>query len=276
MKNKKENNKDWIDKFYEKYFDETTSEEELKKCFQFKNQQIPNSLYQFTKSKHVEDLLVNDLMYLRTFDQLNDPFDGHFLGENKVMTKTSVEELQNEIQIKVEKHRIEVEMDYKKYYKVACFTQDNDDTVMWGVYGDNQKGICMEYDFHKDPVFEFFCMPVNYVEQPNHDRIINKTIDKEHYSNRSADEVFLKKTDNWSHEKEWRIVVNTITPYKHYEFEGDYKYLKFMKPESVYLGIKMEDKEKDRIIEMCKTRNIKVYEMKQDNEKVKLVSDKII
>ena len=273
---KQKESRDWIDKFYEKYFDETTSEEDLKKCFRFKNNQIPDSLYQYTKSKHMEDLLINDLMYLRTFGQLNDPFDGHFLGDNKEITRTTVTELKKGTQIKVEKRKIKADMDYKKHYKVACFTEYCDDTVMWGIYGDNQKGICIEYDFHKNPIFEYFCMPVNYVEQLNHDIIIEKVNEDKHFSNRLADKLFLEKTDNWSHENEWRIVVNTLTPFKHYEFEGDYEYLKFMVPESVYLGLKMEPEEKNRIIEMCKTRNIKVYEMKRDNENVKLVSDRII
>lgn len=276
MNYKKEKNKEWIDKFYEKYFDENTSEEELKKCFQFKNKQIPDSLYQYTKSKHVEDLLVNDLMYLRTFNQLNDPFDGHFIGEKEKITKTSVKELKNEIKIKVEKHRIETDMDYKNLYKVACFTQDYNDTLMWGIYGDNQKGICIEYDFHKNPIFEYFCMPVNYVEQINHNRIIMKIINNEHLSNRSADELFLKKTFNWSHENEWRIIVNTKNPFKYLEFEEKYTYLKFMTPESIYLGIKMENGVKNNIIEICETRNIKVYEMKRDNMNNNLVSDRII
>ena len=49
---------------------------------------------------------------------------------------------------------------YKERYRSACFSQDNDNAPMWAFYGDNHKGICIEYNFHKDMNFRDSVFPV--------------------------------------------------------------------------------------------------------------------
>lgn len=47
-----------------------------------------------------------------------------------------------------------------KYYKktidsagIGAFTIKCDNILMWSHYADNHKGICLEFDFNKDPLF---------------------------------------------------------------------------------------------------------------------------
>lgn len=63
------------------------------------------------------------------------------------------------------KEKLKVDESYKERYRVACFSQDNDNAPMLTFYGDNHKGICIEYDFYEDKNFRDFCFPVKYVEK---------------------------------------------------------------------------------------------------------------
>lgn len=264
----------WIKSFYNFLFKENISDKEYMECMNFKNEKMPEFLYQYTKVKHADDLLKNDLMFLRTFDNLNDPFDGDFLGVDEDIHRLAVEEVNGEsYQIKKDVVRIEVDFDYKKEYRVACFSESNDCSPMWAFYGDNHKGICVGYAFHENSLFELFCYPIYYVESTNNDSITHKLIEDEILPNRQLMEIFIKKSESWNFENEWRIVLSDKKPFKRFNFElyGENKYLKFLKPASVYLGLKIDDDSRKRIIDLCKERNIKVFEMKKDTSGYNLI-----
>lgn len=265
---------DWIDEFYNWYFEEDLSDEEFIECLNFKNSKMPRCLYQYTKAKHTDDLLKDDLMFLRTFDKLNDPFDGDFLGaEERIPVVRGVELKNGDYQFAMEDYKIEVDWDYKKQYRAACFSKNNDSAPLWAFYGENHKGICVGYEFHKYPLFECFCYPVRYVESTNNNAISNQLIEGTGPSNRTVMEIFTKKSESWSYEKEWRIVISDRKPFKWFEFiqKKGKKYLKFFKPTSVYLGLKMGDDTKEKIANMCNERNIEVFEMDKDTSGYNLI-----
>lgn len=55
-------------------------------------------------------------MFINPFNKLNDSLEANFLHDNKLYQK------RGEI--------IEVDEKYKEFYRVACFTQDNDNTPL--------------------------------------------------------------------------------------------------------------------------------------------------
>ena len=40
-------------------------------------------------------------------------------------------------------------IDGQKRRSIACFTESNDNSAMWGHYADSHRGFCIEYDFQK-------------------------------------------------------------------------------------------------------------------------------
>lgn len=40
-------------------------------------------------------------------------------------------------------------IDEQKRRSIACFTESNDNSAMWGHYADSHRGFCIEYDFQK-------------------------------------------------------------------------------------------------------------------------------
>lgn len=37
--------------------------------------------------------------------------------------------------------------------RIACFSESNDSVLMWAYYAEGQRGICIEFDTEKDPLF---------------------------------------------------------------------------------------------------------------------------
>lgn len=85
-------------------------------------------------------------------------------------------------------------------FGIACFTMYPMNEKLWEIYADNDKGVCLHFDSSDDPAFFYNILPVHYVSkikereyspisQPNH--IID---------------LFYKKTEQWSYEKELRLL----------------------------------------------------------------------
>lgn len=85
-------------------------------------------------------------------------------------------------------------------FGIACFTMHPMNEKLWEIYSENNKGVCLHFDSSDDPTFFYNILPVHYVpeikereyspiSQPNH--IID---------------LFYKKTENWSYEKELRLL----------------------------------------------------------------------
>ena len=82
---------------------------------------------------------------------------------------------------------------------VACFSEVNNSFPMWGYYAADHKGICLGYNLY-ELVKKYQCMPVIYS-----DKLI---FYREDSSEKNILANTLTKSDEWIHEKEWRIVIN--------------------------------------------------------------------
>jgi hypothetical protein len=112
--------------------------------------------------------------------------------------------------------------DIKNSYKQISFTMDYDTYIkgcmsplMWGIYGDKRKGVCIEFDFSKLNFPENCLMDVvdylpNYysrVSLPSHLKSIN---DIENFVKQNAKEIFFTKHDSWKNENEFRLLSNNL------------------------------------------------------------------
>ena len=87
---------------------------------------------------------------------------------------------------------------------------------------------------------------------------------------------YLRKESIWSHEKEWRILFNNEILLRSAIKIGTKYFLKLPKPSAIYLGKRISPENKEKIIDICKKREISLYQMKKDIRKAKLYEIEIL
>ena len=160
---------------------------------------------------------------------------------------------------------------------VCSFCERLDSPLMWSHYSDQHRGFCIEYDF-KDAVnfspLDFFLNPVMYQD---------KMVDC--FDNLGSDNlshpyrlylINLLKSEDWSYEREWRIVM----------FNVKNRVQKVPRAKAVYLGshivgntvgnIEQALIGKEEIIEICRDKDIPVYQMNHSRSNFQMRVDKII
>lgn len=179
---------------------------------------------------------------------------------------------------------------------ISCFSEKNDNFLMFAHYANSFNGICIEYDFslYNNPNFapyDFF-YPVIYSSRPPTLVLIDKLYDQlqnQNYTN-SADLIsyFTHKASCWKYEREWRFIIpldktksNMCKPIgqSHYKISG------FDCISKVYIGCKVDDFTidllKSIIIQKNSTRKgalppIKLYKTERKINAYKLTFNKIL
>ncbi len=110
----------------------------------------------------------------------------------------------------------------RKSYKQISFTMDYDSffkgcmsPMMWGLYGDKRKGICIEIEYDKinfpDSVIKG---PVKYKQRLKKQHEIDCRIKTQkgllYYIKKHQKELFFTKQNSWSRENEYRVLSNTL------------------------------------------------------------------
>jgi len=108
--------------------------------------------------------------------------------------------------------------DIRTSYKQISFTMDYDSYIkgcmsplMWGIYGDKRKGVCIEFDYKKlnipdDCLKDIvkYCPAVkSSVTLPSHLKTIKDIKD---FVEINADEMFFTKQESWQGENEYRLI----------------------------------------------------------------------
>ena len=265
----------WKENFFERYFDEKLSTEQVDEEVMNKNEHLKKPLYQYTKVKHSEDLINNNLMFMRNLDQLNDPLEGDLKCEFDNMIKITLDEEIFKDVSEEEKEIIKSEykkMEIKKYkigwdkvketVSIACFSEKYDINPMWAHYADNHKGVCIEYNFWEDKLLRDICFPVYYVDKAYNNYICLKILKEFKAKNRLISQLYLKKGKYWNYEKEWRIVIpnNFKSDKLNFRWKNRKRYLEFLKPKSVYLGYNINNDDKKYMKSLCRDYDIKIYD----------------
>lgn len=164
---------------------------------------------------------------------------------------------------------------------VSCFSERNDSILMWGHYADKHKGVCIgykkpeqyfydiEYSFKrvKFPLYELSCIIASYLildEIPvfNCEEILKKGL-----------KPFLTKSKEWEYEKEVRCLfsLNDKKKFKNID-EGRYLYKMPSEVVEIYLGCKVTDEQKNRLLEIIKDKKVKMYQFIESKDKYELIS----
>lgn len=147
------------------------------------------------------------------------------IDHKEKLRNANVEQLKSSITRTIRQAINEVKCAILGSYGVSCFSECNDDLLMWGHYSDSYKGFCLAFSTD-DAVFEKV-MPVKYTSTiPMIDSlpiIVDRNFDQWF-------DLFCTKSDKWVYEKEWRLIHKSV---------GEYTYLANTL-KAVYFGSDMD------------------------------------
>ncbi len=192
------------------------------------------------------------LMKINHIDQ-NHPIYKNYINESKENGKKLIEELA------IKRNRA----------FVASFSENKNSLLMWAHYANSHKGFCIGYDFRDIiDMFGVDIFPIRYS-----DEYLTISSLKNFYDH---DDVFLKsiktKSMEWAYEKEWRLFCE-------YKINEPYKngmITKMIKPQSIYLGAKIDYNIKQQLIEICKKKKINLYQIQLSDKRYGLLSYRIL
>lgn len=210
-----------------------------------------------------------------------------------------------EISRTVEKEIREITADFnalKEYLFVSCFSEDPKSILMWSHYANEHTGFCVEYDFkslgpnshltrllfpviYTDKIFiiddyvyntipSFINVLSSYLSGIDLNEVLESTKLELLEGDSKSNNMFqflaaLNKFVGWEYEQEWRYVI-------YCQNESDSAYIRVPKPNAVYLGAMVEEKNKDAILKIGKDRNIDVYQMQLKSSEYALNPKKIL
>lgn len=269
------------------------------KNFAIKNSIIPSELFKYTKVRNAKDLLYDNIMYLPQLSELNDPFEGSLLcDEGKVgdfYVSNNLDELMGYIEEELdgedydENHFKDLgklclkSQSYDKLSEirrvltgeiyVICLSGRKDITSLWAHYADNHRGICIEYDLvnTKTEIFKNLCFPIEYLEDYDLTKDVKYSFNKKSFNLNLKIKPLLLKAKDWSYEEEWRIIFDdSIKDFYPYE-----PYIKFLKPQKVYMGMNISEKDEKLIKNICKIKEIPLFKAIKDKDKYKFDFDEV-
>lgn len=188
----------------------------------------PKPLYKFYRTNPaLFELLKKKSLYCNDRVELNDPHDGLFLISDKlkksilkkavpnVKKNFSKSEIYNRIPENMIAEFADKSFSQKWFYEMlqkngvslrtCSFTENLNNELMWAHYADNFKGVCVEFDFNSVPEVSNVLLKVNYTNEiPFAQEISLNELKRLHTIKRKA----------WSHESEWRILLNQIDKIK--------------------------------------------------------------
>lgn len=156
---------------------------------------------------------------------------------------------------------------FKDGYLVSCFSEELDNVLMWSHYAEYHSGYCIEYDFKGlglNHVRNSMLYPVIYSQNFfDATEYYRSTLlgDIKEYNNLFGVLPTISKSPEWSYEKEWRM----IFPYGP-NAPDEIRALSMPKPKAIYLGVKMNEENRDTIIQIAKERKVSVYQVVQSQE----------
>ena len=257
----------------------------------------------------IDDIILGKIS-LTSIGEYNDPFEGaiHRKQEQKERME-KCEQQWNELEkagigeffsheefVKKEKERCSrkkhLDFDLSSYLgvKSCCFSENNDSTLMWAHYADENKGLCIEYDFNqlkKDSWLRKYIFPVLYTDTP-----MDFSDQTDDYSlDRAVLCSCLDKAKVWEYEKEWRLLDLRLLDSGEYKKRDSLK--AGIKPSAVYFGyhflrrffvngdkkreeetlrIKAELNRLNKLLDFIEENKIPIFFMMPDMESFHLVS----
>ena len=162
---------------------------------------------------------------------------------------------------------------------VYSLAEEGDNQAMWGLYADESKGFCIEYEFPKETFLGqrmlLNLFPIYYGEKPLikfFDVLIKGLYAKNQVNGISYEDYqdwFLSaytKDKTYEFQKEWRITFDK-------RMGGNLQQFPFAK--SIILGERMLEEHKERLIDIAKKKGISVYIRKVNKTGSKITVERL-
>lgn len=155
----------------------------------------------------------------------------------------------------------------RKMVRIACFSTSPKNLPMWHHYTNGHTGICLEYDTEKiENIYSINSLfPVYYVQKlPDMTKMVAHKRDS---MLRFFDFQAIHKLEDWSYEKEWRLLYNAGSWYRSFEeippeYWGKGKSIIFTCPTKIILGKNISEGHEKQIRRYAEMRNIPVVKAK--------------
>lgn len=204
------------------------------------------------KEKNLENIK-NNHVYLRPANKFNDPYDCKiFIDKNKILSH-----------LKSTRYFEDNIYKCQNMIKVSCFSELNDNLLMWGHYSNKHQGFCIEYETKK-----LIDVLDNYEEESERNIAIGflpviyhtkkidftKQIAPSYKGELSLYLAGLVKFIQWEYEYEWRLIYSN-------KFSKSGQICPMPKPYAIYLGTKIDTKNRVEIAKIALEKDIPVYQM---------------
>jgi len=125
---------------------------------------------------------------------LNDPFEFHF-----DLTQDSIGG------IRIDQTSLENAKEDAKQLAVICFSEVNDDILMWSHYTQGHTGFCIEFERKEENDLGKWehCAPVVY----NTDNQVLSFTLQQLGNSETFTKIAMSKSPHWGYEREWRLIV---------------------------------------------------------------------
>ncbi len=143
---------------------------------------------------------------------------------------------------------------------VCCFTEIDDDILMWSHYARNHTGVCLVYNLGNMPeLFE----RLRKVEYSN-DYPVADNMEKD-----VSERCISTKSIHWGYEKEWRLLAQ----------EGGRCFIKKESLKGIIFGCRTSAEHIDELIKICSDagyRNLEFYRMHENRTEYKLDKKRLL
>lgn len=242
-------------------------------------------LYKYLDITGAKCMIGNRNLQFTNATQLNDPFDCH----PKLIDYSNVPDSKlhgwGPKEWWIEKEETDA-LNLRNDTWLCSLSRINDSLLMWSHYCYNHKGICIGLNLDEvkksaPPMFSPLVIDVQYqdiIERPD---AYNSIIDRYRYQ-------WGTKAKDWEYEREVRLVMPKPSPMyaaltsqqakqtkEIWDWREIHHYLPLPKEcfDSIYFGISIEQPEKEKIIQLVRTRlhpQIRLYQMKVDENAFRL------
>lgn len=205
-----------------------------------KEQWNEQTYYHFLSSKDAIDDLENERIKISVINELNDPFELlPYIRYKESKTRQRYLDIRNEV---------------SKKYGLLCFSKIWEEPLLWGHYAEKHKGVAIGFEILEDEILR-----VEY--SPELKRTKFELANSKEENEKLFIELAKTKSEKWSYEKEYRILVklNECEP-EHIKGE-EYLFLKFhnrLKVKEIILGSFFDKDKCDKIIELTEKFEAKI------------------
>jgi hypothetical protein len=127
---------------------------------------------------------------------------------------------------------------------ICCFSEINDNLLMWAHYCEGYRGFCLEFRTEYEPFLRLH--QVQYIDAFKRIDFVNQLLSE---NGEFITDLYCTKSKNWDYEKEWRII--------HHNAKTEYRYVQECL-KAIYFGPKIENEYKKNLCSILKRQNPKV------------------